>query len=567
CDVVTGGTGAAAMLEQLYRSGLFLETLDVHRTQFRYQRLFGEFLRHQLHLVDPGRERKARLAAAGWYEEHEDITAAIHHLLAVDEASEAVQLVLRHGEHFAASDRIAEVRTWMRLLPDHALTDDLRQMMEVGRLCVMTGLRDEALMWLDRAAWRVNSLADPALTAELSLLRIYVRAHRGQLEAATRESEVALEAAAEAAEVDPTLLARIHHITAAVHAALDQVDGARWHRDAAPRTDENDLLDTYSAWLSYRMGNLERALEHAADGLARSEVPWYWSTCRLTKGAVLRERNQLDQAEAELVEARTLAQRWSRPLISVLAAMELAQIRGAQGRVGEALDILAEARTGTDGTNLRQRLDVTQASLLLAQGDMERCLLLRRELSSGRETALLDIRLALTAGQINQAIELLEGKFEAMAQSTQDRISARLLQARARVTIDESAALANLRAAVDLGRPEGFVQVFAPDLAPLEPLLRRLAADNDDPYLFSLLAATAETRSDPVVVPAMVEALSTREQIVLRYLPTALSNKEIAAQLHVSVNTLKSHLKNINRKLGTSSRIEAVSAARGLRLL
>ena len=61
--------------------------------------------------------------------------------------------------------------------------------------------------------------------------------------------------------------------------------------------------------------------------------------------------------------------------------------------------------------------------------------------------------------------------------------------------------------------------------------------------------------------------LSEREAVVLQCLPTHLSNQEIAAQLYVSPNTLKTHLRNIYRKLGVSSRREAVARAAALGLL
>ena len=61
--------------------------------------------------------------------------------------------------------------------------------------------------------------------------------------------------------------------------------------------------------------------------------------------------------------------------------------------------------------------------------------------------------------------------------------------------------------------------------------------------------------------------MSEREQVVLRYLPTLMSNPEIASELFVSVNTVKTHLKSIYRKLGASHRREAVRRARELRLI
>jgi LuxR family maltose regulon positive regulatory protein len=63
------------------------------------------------------------------------------------------------------------------------------------------------------------------------------------------------------------------------------------------------------------------------------------------------------------------------------------------------------------------------------------------------------------------------------------------------------------------------------------------------------------------------DALSEREEAVLRYLPTMMSNQEIAAELFVSVNTVKTHLKSIYRKLDADDRRSAVRRARNLSLL
>ena len=67
--------------------------------------------------------------------------------------------------------------------------------------------------------------------------------------------------------------------------------------------------------------------------------------------------------------------------------------------------------------------------------------------------------------------------------------------------------------------------------------------------------------------PFVIEPLSPRERAVLRYLPTMMSNQEIASELFVSVNTVKTHLKAIYRKLDVADRREAVRRARTLELL
>jgi LuxR family maltose regulon positive regulatory protein len=65
----------------------------------------------------------------------------------------------------------------------------------------------------------------------------------------------------------------------------------------------------------------------------------------------------------------------------------------------------------------------------------------------------------------------------------------------------------------------------------------------------------------------LLEALSESELRMLRYLPTNLTAPEIARELYVSLNTVKTHIRNLYAKLGTHHRAEAVDRARALGLL
>ena len=82
-----------------------------------------------------------------------------------------------------------------------------------------------------------------------------------------------------------------------------------------------------------------------------------------------------------------------------------------------------------------------------------------------------------------------------------------------------------------------------------------------------LLDVLADRAPVARTVTPLLEPLSEREQAILRYLPTALSNREIAAELFVTTNTVKTHLRSIYRKLDVARRREAVERARDLRLL
>ena len=93
---------------------------------------------------------------------------------------------------------------------------------------------------------------------------------------------------------------------------------------------------------------------------------------------------------------------------------------------------------------------------------------------------------------------------------------------------------------------------------------RRLITSFADPgMLGSLLDRTERALGRPSRRrPAATEALTDKELVVLRLLATKLSQPEIAQELYVSVNTVRTHTQGIYRKLGIASRQEAIAAAR-----
>ena len=86
-------------------------------------------------------------------------------------------------------------------------------------------------------------------------------------------------------------------------------------------------------------------------------------------------------------------------------------------------------------------------------------------------------------------------------------------------------------------------------------------------FAVDLLRRMSGQHDRPLPPAALVEALTEREQVVLRYLASTLSNAEIAAELYLSVNTVKTHQRMIYRKLGADGRRDAVRRAKQLRLL
>ena len=134
---------------------------------------------------------------------------------------------------------------------------------------------------------------------------------------------------------------------------------------------------------------------------------------------------------------------------------------------------------------------------------------------------------------------------------------------------DRDRAAASLERALTLAEREGFRRSFLDAGAPARSLLARYRhrVPSCWSYLDELLQASAESAWMAPSPPALIEQLTERERTVLRYLPSLMTYEEIASDLYVSVNTVKSHAYGVFRKLGVSGRRQAVRSARELHLL
>jgi LuxR family maltose regulon positive regulatory protein len=186
-------------------------------------------------------------------------------------------------------------------------------------------------------------------------------------------------------------------------------------------------------------------------------------------------------------------------------------------------------------------------------------------------TALAALRLARgdPDGATSALAPLLDNA-SAQSNPTWIVVEACLLEARARHALGDARGRESaLERALDLAEPDGLLMPFL--FHPTADLLERHSGIHTTHSslireILNLLTGTqrAPPRNEP---ERLTEPLSSSELRVLRYLPTNLSNKEIASELYVSVNTVKAHIKHLYAKLDTHQRGEAVERARALGLL
>ncbi len=621
CEAVCGRADSQALLERVERANLFLLPLDEVRGWWRYHQLFADLLRARLAQEQPERVPQLHRNAAAWYEQHGLADDAIGHALAAGDAVWAARLLERHFDAVLRRSEGATLRRWLAGLPAELVRSRPRLCLAQAAGALVGGRVEEVEAWLDDAERALAAAAEepyePSVGRAASLLAnvpaMLAAGHAGLarlrgdaegMDAANRQAlahltgqdrtlrlhvdwnlalaEVLRGRLAQAERVLPGLIAE-HRAAGerylAVRAAYDlgQVQRAQGRLGAALRTYRQALEIASDAGrplppagmalvglaeVAYQQGMLDGALDHATDGVG---------LCR-----------QL---------AYTL------PLLAGLAC--LARIRQARGDAPGALEAIAEGeRVGLSPAvvGLLNPVPALRARLALAHGEtadathwvQQRGLAPDDQPSYPREAEYLVLaRVQLANHTPDRALELLERlRHLAVAQERVGSVIEVLaLQALAlHAASDEQGALAALAEALALAAPEGWLRVFVDEGAPMATLLGRLvttpattravAANVPPAYLDRLLAAFEQAGQAVLprsrrgtALPGLVAPLSARELEVLGLLAAGRSNPAIAAELVITLDTVKRHVTHILDKLGAANRTQAVTRARELGLL
>jgi LuxR family maltose regulon positive regulatory protein len=316
-----------------------------------------------------------------------------------------------------------------------------------------------------------------------------------------------------------------------------------------------------------------------------------------------RERNDLQLATQHLLRSQELGEHARFPQNRYRWRVAMARIREAEGDLDGALDLFDEAERlymSDFSPNVRP-IAALKARVWLAQGRWGKALDWAREqglsahdklsyLHEFEHITLVRVLLAqYTGNRAENSILDAKGLLLRLLQAaeagerTGSIIEILILQALAhQLQGDIPAALMPLSRALSLAESEGYIRMFVDEGPALTQLLSAAAAQGMMPgYVEMLLAAFPRTEDrglrtefaeslHSVLSPrssSLVEPLSQRELDVLRLLGTDLSGPEIARELMVSLNTLRTHTKNIYDKLGVNNRRAAVHRAEELKLL
>ncbi len=611
CEAVTDRDDGSQMLTTLQRANLFLVALDDHREWYRYHHLFADVLRARLLAEQPDLVQQLHQRASSWYEMHDSAEEAIRHALAARDFDRAAYLMELAVPAIRRNRQEAILLGWMKALPDETVRRSPVLSVFFGYMLMVSGDLDAFESRLDDAERALaavpDALAPPwakteelrTLPATIALYRASLAQARGDVAGTAEHARRALDLAGPSdhlaqggaagflglaawAQGDvSSALGRFTQAVESLHAAGNLVDElsstvvladmwlAAGRADTARRLYERALhvskthgepvlratpdLHVGLSEIECEVGNFEVAKRHLetaralGDGAAMTEGRYRWFVAM----------GRIADAEGDPHEAITLLDRAEQlyrpgffPDLRPIAAMK-ARVWITHGNLSRAADWAHDRGvSATDDAAYLSEFDhLTLVRLLIAQH-----------------------RAHPDTGALGQAVRLLDRLRDAAETSGRagSLLEIRMLQALAHdAQGHRPQALQSLGDAwAQAPEPEGYVRLFLDEGAPMVELLRDAESQDIARHharrLLSLSTSAEAETPDPGQhpTPSSPESLSERELQVLRLLASELSGPQIARELFVSHNTLRTHTKHIFTKLQVTTRQAAVRRAR-----
>ncbi|HEX7424176.1 MAG TPA: LuxR C-terminal-related transcriptional regulator [Terriglobales bacterium] len=593
CDAVTGRTDGTEMLSRLWQENLFLVRME-EPNWYRYHDLFAETLCSQLQLQFTTEIPHLHRQSAEWYRTQNAPDDAVHHLLAIEAWEEAASLIenmaLRELEQFGNYSRLLR---WLQQLPETVVQQHKTLLRVYVRVAALALSRTEVKQFLTRIEMNITrkptteqTTDEQSVLVEIQRIRHFWMTNGSGLSPLSTEGEH-----------DDVwhMLDGIVQYARYVRRDSDKAESlARELYEMAQSRRHLYVMLIAGGGLALHVllqGHLRRGEKIAHQVLKqaiaqRGKLPEPAGVALIVLSRACYERNQLAQAHQFLLRATEVDPNPSSSNMPIMEAIQRAKIQFAQGDGAAALATIQAARElqakHPSGVYRDRDLIAYQAWLCLRQGD---CAGAELGLGEAGESeihalsALVRAELLLEQNQAAAATGLLYDLIRQYPQGLylESILGARVLLALALYEQHQFNQARHVMAeAVRLASPETFLRPFLDHGRQSVPLLTlvlhtsNLTPETQDFVRQVLRVLGHAGGAQKSLLKTELTALSTaasitaREQQVLRLVSAGLSNREIATQLSFTESTVKTHLKNIYRKLGVHSRTQAVAQAQAL---
>ena len=622
CQALNPRSDSARILDALDAAHLFITPIGNasnassgghagESREWRYHSLFADFLRARLARELPDELARLHLAASGWYEAEGRPVPAIDHAIEGGDAPLAIELLSQHAMDFLQQGRMRLLARWFAALPAAALAS--RPMLQVVSLwaCTLTRGPWAAMEQLQQSDCAHST--DPAVRAHVDALQPMLLAMMDRVEEA---NTIGREHLARVPTGEPFADGVLCNAMAHVLGVLGEREQAQRLLDAERRGQQGDgfnrmYSESVEGLLDLQQGRLRQATARFRMAVGAQPAGGYspthgnaWAGV-LHAGAVY-EAHQLAQAEHLLNVYLPLARDVGLPDHMILSHGMRSRIAFERGDIDDALAALTELEYLGHHRQLPRvvasaRLE--RARILMLQGQAEAAAqaldraddvavwarVARHQLSAHDvdDMVIGRLRWQVLFGDAGAAARTAGlAAAEATANQRQRRaLKLQVLQAlalqRADGPGDMTAAVNLMTRVLQVAQAEGFVRLLLDEGPAVGTLLRRTRAvlhdapgarvdpllDDHLQRLISLAGEEpapdeAEAPATPSAPAPLDEPLTRKEIRVLQLLAEGYSNSAMAEKLFVSDSTVRTHLRNINLKLGARSRTQAVAIAR-----
>lgn len=602
CDAITETNSVGATLERLSRDNLFIEQLERggDQTWYRYNPLFAEsiqFLAKQR--LDEASIKTLFEKASGWYEYHGLLDEAIETALAARMFERSILLIKKFIEihditQWQTLSRWLENIPQQEILPHPVICFSYAQVIlySTDRFARSTLTRIEPLLRAAEQAFRLEE--NHKGIGEVLSFQGMANWWQGDFPRAFKYAHRSLE---ELPEDDVlyrgTSLLILSYEALSAGRVLDAQDKALEAR-ALLGAAQNifGVLGSIQmlSEIFYWQGEFEQSEQLNQQVLAEAQGDESMlddqGIASLGLAHIAYERNDLNQAEQLAIRALHLGEQRANEMLQMQATVRLAHIHSAKGDSLRAREIVKSLEATIHNPTLLREIQNAQALLSVRANDItpldwwvniitaedQSALHLQKEYE-----AFTLARLRIAEGKGSEVPDLLEEwKLDSAENGrVRSQVEALCLEALAyHADSNLFQALQSLSEALTIGHAKGFRRMFLDEGRRMAAMIQTILPTLPNRTLnlfaatvlhsFSPETATHLTASSSTV---QIDRLSHQELRVLRLLVAGLSNADIAQELIVSTNTIKTHVKSIYRKLSVKSRDEAREVARELKLV
>jgi LuxR family maltose regulon positive regulatory protein len=604
CNAVTEKENGQYVLETLERSNLFIIPLDNERQWYRYHHLFGDSLHQRFKQTTHDQEGPLHLKASEWYALNGYPNQAIEHALQAEDFDRAVRLIEKQADDCWKGGEQKKLQSWLDAVPVDLLLSN-------PNLCVFQAWKQfvneqhyaveatlQALEKLDLTQEFQHESERMRIQGRAATIRAFLAFHKGDPDAIFQYAQLALDYLPE----DDIIWRNTIYVPLgdAYQMSRSVEDTARirfetWETSKKIGNIYMNIISSMKYCVSLRQqGNLDiikeicqqQVILAEENGLSLSpETGWILAVW----GEVLAEQGYLDQAIIKTREGVELAPGGYIGILGVCKRHHIVALF-SNGHFAKMEAIIQEVEeNGWDRLPpwMVTEIKSWQIRLWLAQGKIEETSqwIADQGLEANgnpdwynEEEYLSLVRYLIAVGHPSDTLDLLERVYTKANNKGHVSRVIEILNLKAlalQAAGDTPQAMTVLEQSLTLAEPQGFLFAFVNEGPPMARLLyEALSRELSPDYIQRLLAAFPDIepektylRKPGVTDTVWIDPLSERELEVLHLVAEGLSRQDIASQLVLSVNTVKTHARNIFSKLGVTNKMQAVGKARGLGLL